>query len=207
VNTAKPTISGTVAVGEQLTAANGTWTGGVRSYGYQWQSCSSTGTCANIAGATGQSYNVRSADAGSSIRVAVTARSSTASATAYSDATAVVASSGGTTTVVTTVPAAKNKPPTIAWVSLRRVGTRVYARFRECDDSTAKVKVVEHDSMAHEPGYARTYSVPGRPCATFARNWLLLARYRHAGRYTATLQATDRSRASSRSVSRTLTFR
>jgi hypothetical protein len=207
-NTVKPMITGTVAIGEQLSTDSGTWTGGARSYTYQWQSCSATGTCANIAGATGQSYDVRSADIGSTVRVAVTAHSAGGSATAYSDATIVVAAApGNTTTVVTTVPAGKNRPPTIAWISLKRTGSRIYARFRECDDSTAKVKVVEHDSMAHEQGYSRTYSVPGKPCATYARNWLLLARYRHAGRFTVTLHAVDKSSATSRSVSRSLTFR
>ena len=36
-NTAKPSVTGDAVVGEELTASNGTWTGGVDSYSYQWQ--------------------------------------------------------------------------------------------------------------------------------------------------------------------------
>jgi hypothetical protein len=69
VNTVKPTVSGTEKVGEQLTATNGSWTGGVTSYAYQWQRCdSSGGNCVDVAGATGNTYGVRSADAGNNAR-------------------------------------------------------------------------------------------------------------------------------------------
>jgi hypothetical protein len=198
--TAQPTISGTAAVGEQLTASPGTWSGGARSFTYQWQSCSTSGTCADITGATGQSYDVRTADIGSSVRVAVTAHSTAGSSTATSAQTTTVAAPGGNPT-----PMPKsNQRPTIGWVSLTHVGNRVYARFRTCDDSTARVKVVERDTMAHESGYVRNYAVSGKPCATYSRNWLLLPRYRHVGRYTVTLHAVDRQNATSRAVSRSL---
>jgi hypothetical protein len=198
--TAQPTISGTVAVGEQLTASPGTWSGGARSFTYQWQSCSTAGMCADISGATGQSYDVRTADIGSSIRVAVTAHSPAGSSTATSGQTTTVATPGGNTSTVVR----SNRRPTIGWVSLRHVGNRIYARFRTCDDSTARLKIVERDTMAHESGYVRNYAVTGRPCATYSRNWLLLPRYRHAGRYTVTLHAVDRQHATSRAISRSL---
>src|SRR5207249_5085103 len=55
-NMARPTVSGTPQIGEELTAAHGTWTGGVRSYAYQWQRCDATGEgCADAVGANGRS--------------------------------------------------------------------------------------------------------------------------------------------------------
>ena len=39
VNTVKPSVSGTAQVGEELAASNGTSTGGVRSFSYQWERC------------------------------------------------------------------------------------------------------------------------------------------------------------------------
>jgi hypothetical protein len=73
-NTSAPTISGTAQVGEELTATRGTWTGGVRSYSYQWQRCDVTGEgCADVTGAAGTSYGVRGADVGHTLRVTVTA--------------------------------------------------------------------------------------------------------------------------------------
>jgi hypothetical protein len=203
-NTAKPTVSGTATVGEELSASNGTWTGGVTSYTYQWQRCTSTSACSDVAGATARTYGVRTADAGDTLRVAVTAHNASGStATAYSDQTSAVSSNGGTTTVVTT--ARGNRAPTLSFLSLKRVGTQVYARFRVCDDATARVKVGERDSKRGVAAYSRTFAVRASPCATYSRHWGLAARFRH-GRYTATLQARDRQGATSPARSRSLVF-
>src|SRR5262249_39326176 len=88
VNTAAPTISGTAKVGEQLDASNGSWTGGVRSFSYQWQGCDAQGgSCVSVQGATGGSYGVRSADSGNTIRVVVTATNLSGSTNAVSSPT------------------------------------------------------------------------------------------------------------------------
>jgi Concanavalin A-like lectin/glucanases superfamily/Calcineurin-like phosphoesterase len=91
-NTSPPTITGTPQAGQQLTADPGTWSGTQPiAYAYQWRRCdTSGGGCADIAGATGQSYALTSADVGSTIRVAVTASNSGGSATATSAPTAPV---------------------------------------------------------------------------------------------------------------------
>ena len=206
VNTASPTISGTAQVGQALSAATGAWTGGVRTYSYQWQSCDSSGaSCAVVADATARTYGVRVVDVGHTLRVVVAAKNGSGTATATSAPTAVVtALGGGTTTVTTTVRG--NHAPTISFVSLQRSGNRVYARFQVCDDSPTAVAVIERDTKAHTAAYTRRYSIVPVPCGTHAKNWLLPTRFRH-GRYTATLRAVDKSGASSRTVSRSLTHR
>jgi hypothetical protein len=201
VNTAKPTISGTASVGQELSASTGTWTGGVTSYTYQWQSCTGSAVCTDVDGATARTYGVRLTDVGSSLRVAVTAHNlSGSNATATSDQTGVVASAGGTTTVTTP----GNKAPTLSFVSLKRTGNSAYARFRVCDDSSARLNVTERDSKARVSSYTRHFLVSGKPCAAYLRHWVIPARFRH-GRYTVTLQARDRQGATSPSRSRTLT--
>ena len=176
-NTAKPSVTGKAVVGEELTASNGTWTGGVDSYSYQWQRCTGAMVCTDVEGATAKTYGVR---------------------------TALVAPTPGSTVTVTT-PSKTNHAPRLTFLSLKRVGTLIYSRFRVCDDSTARVKITEHDSHPGVLGYTRNYAVNALPCQTYSRHWGLAARFRH-GAYTATLQARDRQGAMSPKLSKTLRF-
>lgn len=205
-NTAKPTISGTPSIGEQLTASTGTWTGGVRTYAYQWQRCTTAAVtvCTSIVGATGKTYGVRAADVDQRLRVVVTATNASGSkASATSDPTAVVTGTTTTTTVVTTTVAG-NKPPAISFLSLKRIGTRLYARFRVCDDSYGRIVVIERDNKARTLSYTRKFTVT-TSCATFARHWTLIKRFRSShGKVVVTLRAQDRSGALSRIVSRSV---
>jgi hypothetical protein len=90
VNTALPTISGTVAQGQVLTAVVGTWTGSP-TFTFQWRRCDATGAaCVDIATATTQTYVPGPADATFTIRVAVTGTNAAGSATAVSAQTTVV---------------------------------------------------------------------------------------------------------------------
>ncbi|MFL5912917.1 MAG: LamG-like jellyroll fold domain-containing protein, partial [Gaiellaceae bacterium] len=90
-NTAAPSITGTAQDGQTLTASPGSWNGSAATYAYQWQSCDSSGAnCANVSGATGQTYVLRSGDVGTTLRVLVTATNSGGSASATSAQTAVV---------------------------------------------------------------------------------------------------------------------
>lgn len=69
-----PAIAGTATSGETLTADPGTWSGAPTGYAYRWQQCGSgVPSCQDIAGATGQTYDVRSADVGNTLRVGVVA--------------------------------------------------------------------------------------------------------------------------------------
>ncbi len=96
-NTKAPTISGSPIVGEQLTTDEGTFTGGPDRYTYQWKQCDANGSaCVSIAGATGKTYGVRSADVGKTLRVEVTAINAKGSSTAVSNQTAVVRTAGTT---------------------------------------------------------------------------------------------------------------
>jgi hypothetical protein len=102
-----------------------------------------------------------------------------------------------TTTTVVTVRG--NQAPTITFLSLKRVGQRVYARFRTCDDSRGRVNVTERDTKARTLSYTRHFAVT---CGTYARNWLLIKRFRSTGRLVVTLRAADSSGKVSRLVSR-----
>ena len=198
--TARPTISGDTTVGGELTASNGTWTPAPASYGYQWQRCDTDGTnCLNVAGATGQTYGVRALDEGMRMRVLVIAR------TQSGDRAAALSIPSGIVESDTPPPPVANKPPTIRFVALTRIGARVYARFSVCDDGTGKVTVVQRDQKAHVASFARRFAVVLKAsCGSFTRSWVPAKRFRTAGTYTATLRAIDKSQRTSRIVSKSL---
>jgi hypothetical protein len=169
-----------------LTAEDGAWTANPTSFAYQWHRCDAdVATCTNVVGATGKTYGVRLADLGYRLRVAVTARNARGSATANSAITALVAPTATIT----------NRRPTIAIISVRFSGARVYARFRICDDSRKNVTILATDSRPGRVPQTRRFTtlVPPRPCGVYTRNWLPAARFRGPGRYTVTLRARDTS--------------
>jgi GH25 family lysozyme M1 (1,4-beta-N-acetylmuramidase) len=92
-NTSPPTISGSAAPAQTLTASPGTWSGTPPlTYAYQWLRCDAAGVnCASIGGATRQAYTVVPADIAHRLVVVVTARNSAGSASATSTPTALVA--------------------------------------------------------------------------------------------------------------------
>ena len=93
LNADAPGISGNAKPGETLTTSSGSWSGSSNTYTYQWLRCSSSaGGCSEIGSATGITYNVGSGDAGSTIRVRVTATNGSGSNTALSAATGPVSS-------------------------------------------------------------------------------------------------------------------
>ena len=91
-NTTTPSIGGTVAQGQTLTAAAGSWIGSPSSLTYSWSRCDMNGgNCSSIDGASGPTYVVGGADAGFTLQVTVTATNSISSGQAVSVATALVA--------------------------------------------------------------------------------------------------------------------
>ncbi len=90
-NSTLPVISGTPTQGSVLSASTGTWGGSpAPTYGYQWSRCATT--CTGIAGATGSTYTVTSADVGTTVTVTVTATNSAGSAMATAVGVAISAS-------------------------------------------------------------------------------------------------------------------
>ncbi len=81
-------------VGDTLQATTGSWSGSPTSYEYQWERCATASVCGSLPGATSSSYKVVSGDAGSALRVSVTARNAAgASQPAASAVTGVVTAS------------------------------------------------------------------------------------------------------------------
>ena len=88
-STAAPALEPTtgLAAGTAVTASNGTWKYRPTSYAYQWQSCATSDatSCADVPGATEQSYTVATTDVGKYLRVGVRASNLNGpSETAYS---------------------------------------------------------------------------------------------------------------------------
>jgi hypothetical protein len=96
-NTENPAVVGTAQDGQLLAAKDGEWSGdNPMEFTYQWQSCDGNGaSCVNIANATSKVYRVATADVSRRLRVNVTARNSTGSASEASPATAAAAQPTG----------------------------------------------------------------------------------------------------------------
>jgi hypothetical protein len=184
-NTARPTITGTARVGDELTATEGTWTGNPTSFAFQWQRCNIDAvTCLDVTGATGRTYGVRLADLGFRLRVTVLARTDAGrSGTATSIPTAVVQP----TTPVTTAR------PTLRILKVTFLGARIYVRFRACDDTPRNLAILVRETRPGVRPALRRFAtrVPPNPCGAYTRSWLPAQRFRGPGRYTITLRARD----------------
>ena len=94
--TTPPAISGTPQVGSTLTATQGTWSGSPTGYTYAWSRCDASGnSCAQISGATANTYTVTQADAGGTLRISVTAKNANGSTTFVSAQTSAVPGATG----------------------------------------------------------------------------------------------------------------
>lgn len=109
----EPSIQGNIQVGEQAFAENGGWSGSrPLTFHYQWKRCDPAGeACTAIEGATGSSYEIASADASATLRVAVTATNSLGSAVALSAPAAVAPEGQASTTPA--LEAAEQAAPSI----------------------------------------------------------------------------------------------
>lgn len=107
-NASAPTISGQPAAGGTVTANPGTWRGSAPiTFQYQWRICGANGgACHDIGGATGQTFQIRNADQGNTLRVHVIASNADGSHGATSAPTARIAQSSDAPHIVS--------PPTIS---------------------------------------------------------------------------------------------
>ncbi|HKP91424.1 MAG TPA: hypothetical protein VJT75_15775, partial [Thermoleophilaceae bacterium] len=142
VNTGVPTVSGTARDGQTLTASTGTWTGSpAPTFAYQWRRCDAAGAgCANVAGATGSTYAVTSADIGSTIRVVVTGTNVVSSASATSAQTAAVTAHPPVNTAVPTVSGTARDGQTLTAGNGIWTGSPTIAfsyQWRRCDSAGA----------------------------------------------------------------------
>jgi hypothetical protein len=125
-NTSLPTITGPSQSGSVLSSSAGAWSGTTPlSLASSWSRCNTSGAaCSPIAGATGTSYLLGSADVGFTIRVSVTASNSVGSATATSVATPVVTSvptpppPGGNSVILVDQQFVCNGPVNLAFVKV-----------------------------------------------------------------------------------------
>jgi hypothetical protein len=194
-NTVRPAVNGDATVGMELAVDAGTWTG-APALAYQWQRCDVDGvTCFAVAGATGQTYGVRTSDLGFRLRVVVRGTNSQGTSTATSLATEVVAPA----TPIT------NTRPTMTILSVRFLGARVYSRFRVCDDMPENLAILATDSRPRRVPQTRRFStrIPPQLCGVYTRSWVPAARFRGKGTYTVTLRSRDAEGSTSRPARRT----
>ena len=111
-NTAAPSISGSPAVGSTLTAAQGTWDGSPTGYAFAWSRCDANGdSCAQIDGATSDTYTLTQADAAGTVRIAVIATNADSSTQFVSAPSALVPGTGGCPTGSGTIQIADLQQP------------------------------------------------------------------------------------------------
>jgi hypothetical protein len=120
VNTAPPQVVGLAEEGGTLKVDPGTWSGSKpMTYANQWQRCAD-GACADVTGATAASYVLGGADAGSTVRVVVSASNAAGSSSAVSPETVVVVPPSEPPGVtITTSPGAStiSTSATFAWTT------------------------------------------------------------------------------------------
>ena len=90
-NTVLPTISGTTAVGDTLTATDGTWSGvPAPTFTYQWRTCDPAGlNCIDLPGQVASTHVITSNDRGHTLRIVVTGTNTAGFSTATSTETGI----------------------------------------------------------------------------------------------------------------------
>jgi streptogramin lyase len=95
-NSEVPKITGSAIVGTRLAVSNGKWSGSPLTYGYQWEECTSEGSCSAILGANNANYTVTTSNIGHTLLALVTANNGGGSQVVTTAATAAVSGSSVT---------------------------------------------------------------------------------------------------------------
>ena len=140
VNSSPPTVSGTAAEGQTLSANAGAWTGTAPlNRSYQWRQCDSAGAnCLDIAAASATTYAVAAADIGHTIRVRETATNAYGQGFADSGATAVVNGNAPVNSAPPTISGTATDGQTLSLNPGVWTGTAPISRsysWRRCDPS------------------------------------------------------------------------
>jgi hypothetical protein len=87
----------------------------------------------------------------------------------------------------------RNTAPKHRLLSMRMMGSRVYARVRICDDSRRNVGFFARDSRRGVASYTRRFATrtPPRPCAAYSWSWRPARRFLGRGNYVVTTWARD----------------
>ncbi len=129
INTAAPTISGTVTVGQTLTVNTGTWNenGDTATFSYQWQtSATGTGGWSDLSGATAATYTLAPGDANQYLRALVVATNVAGSSSAEPTAATTSVLGAPTNTTAPSVSALDG--------GTGGVGTRLSSTLGDWDD-------------------------------------------------------------------------
>jgi hypothetical protein len=170
VNTAAPVLSGPAVPGQPLTTGTGTWTGPGTSYSYQWQRCDADGgNCTDISGATGATYTPSDDDAGSRLRVVVTATNDAGSTVAVSAPSSVVSTGTDVATVPGSLVADTSCQQLVGGAKYRRVALTGIGtvRVRAYTNGPARESSPVRLSTEVKHGRARSvrYTIDGRAVA------------------------------------------
>lgn len=121
VNSAAPVITGTVQVGQSLSASTGVWSNDPTSYAYQWALDS-----VPVSGATNNIFGIIPDYIGKVVTVTVTATNSAGSASRVSAGTALVADTAPTTAPTVTATALSDTSVSVSFTSVTRATSYQY---------------------------------------------------------------------------------
>jgi hypothetical protein len=174
--TAAPAIAGVARVGQALSATDGDWTHEPTGYVRAWERCDASGDgCVPIADATAATYEPVAADAGSRLRVAVSATNGSGTTLARSAPTAVIRPVLGAPTV-SGGPEGETEQTSATFALAGEDGATFECR-RDDDEFVACTSPVTYDGLAvgaHEVA-VRQVADDGVTSDEAIRRWTVVA--------------------------------
>jgi hypothetical protein len=155
-NTTPPAVSGTPKVGSTLTTTDGTFSGTApQTITYAWRRCDANGaSCSTISGAVTKTYDLKTVDAGNTLRSVTTATNADGNDSATSVPTAVVAAAD-----VTPTPAATGCPSGTGTIAIADLSLPAHLAI---DQQTLTPNVVTPTATSIQAKF-RVTACTGRP--------------------------------------------